>query len=167
MTTSDNYRRVWQKVEDYAADPTRKPLLGNICKHVGVSERTLHTIADAMSGQSPARFVKQRRMMLARVMLACSRPGITTVTQIAMFCGFENLGRFAVNYRIRFGEMPSETLRSPLLDFDHPFADQFIRDVLQTARGTAVVPESSRHPWSSMNDADCRTCSSYRASAAP
>lgn len=175
MTTADNYRRIWQKVERYAAEPSGVPLLSCICKHVGVSERTLNTISNRIARQSPIRFIKQRRMMLARVMLARSRPDGTTVTQIAMFCGFENLGRFAVNYRRRFGEVPSETLRLPLSDFDHPFTDQFICDVLQDMAGTPTgqrmptvgVPGSSRHPWSSKSGADWHNRYHRIVSAAP
>jgi transcriptional regulator GlxA family with amidase domain len=34
-----------------------------------------------------------------------------SITQIAMKWGFRHLGRFAVGYRDRFGEMPSQTRR--------------------------------------------------------
>jgi transcriptional regulator GlxA family with amidase domain len=34
-----------------------------------------------------------------------------SVTRIAMSCGFSHMGRFAVAYRQRFGERPSQTLK--------------------------------------------------------
>ena len=34
-----------------------------------------------------------------------------SVTRIALDAGFRQLGRFAVEYRKRFGECPSETLK--------------------------------------------------------
>jgi transcriptional regulator GlxA family with amidase domain len=33
------------------------------------------------------------------------------VTGVAFACGFQNLGHFARDYRLRFGELPSETLK--------------------------------------------------------
>ena len=49
--------------------------------------------------------------------LACVREDLSradtdeSVTQIAMKWGFRHLGRFAVGYRNRFGETPSQTRR--------------------------------------------------------
>jgi transcriptional regulator GlxA family with amidase domain len=44
-----------------------------------------------------------------RVREALLRAQDQSVTQVAMRWGFYHLGRFAVDYRKRFGEMPSET----------------------------------------------------------
>jgi AraC-like DNA-binding protein len=35
----------------------------------------------------------------------------TSVTQVALRCGFQNTGHFAREFRPAFGELPSETLR--------------------------------------------------------
>jgi AraC-like DNA-binding protein len=48
------------------------------------------------------------RLELARKDLA--QDG-ATVTSVAVACGFGSLGRFAADYKARFGESPSETLR--------------------------------------------------------
>lgn len=58
-------------------------------------------------------YLKNRRLERARADLADTAPdsGIT-VTDIASRWGFAHLGRFAVTYRARFGESPSQTLRS-------------------------------------------------------
>lgn len=37
--------------------------------------------------------------------------GKASVTQIALKCGFQNLGHFARDFRLAFGELPSDTLR--------------------------------------------------------
>ena len=48
-------------------------------------------------------------MELARARLGSG--AATAVTEVALACGFEHLGRFSTRYRDRFGESPSETLR--------------------------------------------------------
>jgi transcriptional regulator GlxA family with amidase domain len=47
---------------------------------------------------------------MAHRLLAAPLPG-QTITSVAYDCGFGHLGEFAQNYRSRFGESPSETLR--------------------------------------------------------
>jgi transcriptional regulator GlxA family with amidase domain len=50
------------------------------------------------------------RLELARNRLLSVGEG-TTVTQIALGCGFSDMTVFARKYREQFGERPSETLR--------------------------------------------------------
>ena len=38
-----------------------------------------------------------------------------SVTQIALKCGFQNLGDFARYFRLAFGELPSRTLKKSTL----------------------------------------------------
>ena len=54
----------------------------------------------------------RRRLRLdeARELLRSARPG-TTVSSLAMDCGFTHLGRFSAAYSEAFGETPVETLR--------------------------------------------------------
>ena len=35
---------------------------------------------------------------------------VAAVTAVAVACGFDNPGHFAGNYRLAFGELPSQTL---------------------------------------------------------
>ena len=37
--------------------------------------------------------------------------GATSVSDVALVCGFGNFGNFANYYRIKFGELPSQTLK--------------------------------------------------------
>jgi transcriptional regulator GlxA family with amidase domain len=37
---------------------------------------------------------------------------VTSVIDVAFQCGFLNAGHFARDYRLAFGELPSETLRN-------------------------------------------------------
>ncbi|MFO1056564.1 MAG: AraC family transcriptional regulator [Dongiaceae bacterium] len=75
-----------------------------------VSARSLFSSFKAGRGYSPMEFVK--RVRLDRACQRLSRPGPeTSVSAVAFECGFGNPGHFAKDYRQRFGELPSETLR--------------------------------------------------------
>jgi transcriptional regulator GlxA family with amidase domain len=55
-------------------------------------------------------FLKFVRLKNARKLLQRPDPA-TTVTGVALHCGFQNTGRFARDYREHFGEMPSATVQ--------------------------------------------------------
>jgi AraC-like DNA-binding protein len=75
-----------------------------------VSARSLFYSFKAGRGYSPMDFVK--RVRLGRAWQKLSRPDAeTSVTAVAFECGFGNPSHFARDYRDRFGERPSETLR--------------------------------------------------------
>jgi AraC-like DNA-binding protein len=61
----------------------------------------------------PIRYLTLRRMHLVRRALLKADPSKATVTRLATDHGFWELGRFAVAYRRIFGELPSESLRTP------------------------------------------------------
>jgi transcriptional regulator GlxA family with amidase domain len=75
----------------------------------GASARTIFKTFRQSRGYSPMAFLKQVRLDHARRMLLKS-DSKTSVTAVALACGFHNLGHFARDYRARFGELPSETL---------------------------------------------------------
>ena len=64
-------------------------------------------------GYSPADFAKRIRLDRARELLEQSG-GEASVTQIALRCGFQNPGHFARDFRLAFGELPSEILRKSI-----------------------------------------------------
>ena len=75
-----------------------------------ISTRSLFRQFKRDRGYSPADFAKRIRLHRAREMLEQSG-GDASVTQIALKCGFRNPGHFARDFRLAFGELPSETLR--------------------------------------------------------
>jgi AraC-like DNA-binding protein len=93
------------------ANFNRQLLVSDLCRIVGVSERTLRNICQEQLGMSPHRFLALRRLHLARRALLRSDQQSATVTGIAMSHGVWELGRFAVAYKSLFGESPSATLR--------------------------------------------------------
>ena len=58
---------------------------------------------------SPTAYVTLRRLEGARRSLE-EPDAETSVTKVAVACGFFHLGRFAEAYRSRYGETPSRTL---------------------------------------------------------
>ncbi|UCG73943.1 MAG: helix-turn-helix transcriptional regulator, partial [Chromatiales bacterium] len=59
---------------------------------------------------TPMAYVHECRLQAARRALLEQRDG-DFVTRIAEDCGFSHLGRFAVDYKRRFGESPSKSLK--------------------------------------------------------
>jgi len=84
--------------------------LGAIVEASGVAGRTLFKHFRDTRGVSPMRYLCNARFEKVREALARAEPG-ESVTTVAMSWGFSHLGRFSVEYRRRFGESPSDTLR--------------------------------------------------------
>ena len=92
----------------------RKLSIADLVSHCAVSERTLQKHFRAFMGVSPLDYWRRLRLAKARnELLRCAEDA--SVTDIATRFGFSHLGRFAQQYRRRFGETPSSTLRRSLL----------------------------------------------------
>lgn len=79
--------------------------LADLVTATGVPGRTLRAQFQRFKGVSPMAYLRRARMDQARAELL-RRDG-RSVAQIARACGFEHMGRFAVEYRRLFGESPS------------------------------------------------------------
>ena len=84
--------------------------MSSICKALNVSERHLRQLCAAHLGMSPTAYERLQRMWRTRRALRTA-DGTGSVSVIARLNGFQDLGRFAINYRSAFGERPSATLR--------------------------------------------------------
>lgn len=103
-----------RKLQELAEAYGNQPLfMLDVCSILGTSRRRLQEICNEFLGMGPKRFLLLRRMQLVNQALMRADPAETSVTEIAMRCGFWELGRFAVAYRKLFGEPPSRTLRRP------------------------------------------------------
>src|SRR5262245_46721478 len=84
--------------------------VADIVEVSGVAGRTLFKHFREWRGISPMRYVRNARFDKVRAALIDA--GLdASVTEIAIGGGFGHMGRFSVEYRKRFGESPSETLR--------------------------------------------------------
>jgi len=76
----------------------------------GVPGRTLLQHFRDFKGSSPMRYLRTARYEKVREALHRAEPE-EGITEVAAKWGFTHMGRFSVEYRKRFGESPSETLR--------------------------------------------------------
>jgi AraC-like DNA-binding protein len=104
--------RIVTRFQDFLESRRDEPVyLAEICSAIGASERTLRSVCQEVLGVGPVRYLWLRRMHLARQALLHADPAAATVTGIATDQGFWELGRFSVEYRALFGELPSASLR--------------------------------------------------------
>jgi AraC-like DNA-binding protein len=85
--------------------------LTDIVAATGVSARTLHMGFRAHHNTSPLNYLKNLRLETVRRCLQGTDTPVRNVTDVALEHGFNHLGKFAGDYRKRFGETPSATLR--------------------------------------------------------
>ena len=84
-----------------------------LCAAIGVPERTLRVYCTEVLGCSPIEYARLRRLNRARSALLEADHEATSVAEIARSHGFSEPGRFAVAYRVLFGEAPLATLLRP------------------------------------------------------
>jgi transcriptional regulator GlxA family with amidase domain len=86
------------------AEPIR---LAEIARHAGVNVRTLQKGFQRHFGQTPMNILRNARLDAAHYHLTVRRDA-PSVTDVAFSNGFSHLGRFARDYRNRFGHSPSQ-----------------------------------------------------------
>lgn len=97
--------------EEFIRANAHKPLgIADLTRITGVCGRTLYSGFQRFLDKSPMQYLRDTRMENARRDLQTA-PASLTVTEIATTWGFYQLGRFASEYKSRYGESPSETRR--------------------------------------------------------
>lgn len=106
-------RRVVRQALDYLERHLSEPVsMADLAAHTGASVRSIQLGFREELGRTPMAYLRDRRLERARAELADADPSDgVTVTQVAEHWGFNHLGNFAILYRKRWGESPSETLR--------------------------------------------------------
>ncbi len=100
-----------RRVQDFLRENVAEPVTADQMALVaGVSLRSLYAGFKEHCGLSPMQYLRALRLDGARQSLlgepACS------IATIAMRWGFAHLGRFSLEYKERFGESPSQSLRA-------------------------------------------------------
>ncbi|NVN84845.1 MAG: PAS domain-containing protein [Rhodopseudomonas sp.] len=80
-----------------------------LAEEAGVTARTLFKHCQLAWGFTPNEYIKRVRLNRARAILEMADRS-TTVLGTALKCCFQNAGHFARDYRLAFGERPSDTL---------------------------------------------------------
>lgn len=91
------------------ADPSRNWTLTELSGVAGVGARRLQVTFRENLGTTPLEFVTTARLERVNRFLHQAAPD-ATVTQIALDCGFQHLGRFSAAFQRRFGKKPSAVL---------------------------------------------------------
>lgn len=100
------------RVEAFIRKNISEPItLDQMIEVSGVSARSLHAGFRRFRNTTPMNYLKDCRLSLARRKLIGGAENGRSVTEVALDCGFTHLSKFARDYRDRFDERPSETLR--------------------------------------------------------
>jgi len=103
-------RAVRRAVDAMHANIGHRWTIGELASLVGTSGRTLQRQFLSFLGKTPLAVLKDTRFERARRELLQGVHG-EKVMDVAARCGFPHFGRFAVEYRRRYGETPSQTLK--------------------------------------------------------
>ncbi|UZE20531.1 helix-turn-helix domain-containing protein [Pseudomonas sp. B21-054] len=104
-------KRMVDRAREYALAHVDEPLsILDLCNHIGASRRKLQYCFQETLGINPVAYLRALRLNAVRREL---RNGDQTlgVQEVAARWGFWHLSRFSSDYRILFGESPSQTLR--------------------------------------------------------
>jgi len=85
------------------------PTVSDVAASCRIGVRALDRGFKKHLGVSPLQYMLDLRLQAVHDDLIANRNG-NTVTGVAVYWGFSNLGIFAARYRERFGELPSKTL---------------------------------------------------------
>ena len=102
-------RQAVELIEAHAAEPLT---VEDVAEAVGLGVRSLQDGFRRYLDTTPINYLREVRLRAVRAELVASDPTRTNVTDVALRWGFLHAGRFSVQYRQRFGESPSATLRS-------------------------------------------------------
>jgi AraC-like DNA-binding protein len=105
----ERVRRALEFVHAHANEPIGT---AEIAEAAGLSPRGLQQSLRRHLDQTPGELLREVRLEGAHGELRRADRDELSVAEIARAWGFGHLGRFSASYRTRFGELPSETLRS-------------------------------------------------------
>ncbi|WP_064594996.1 AraC family transcriptional regulator [Pseudomonas sp. DR 5-09] len=103
---------VVRMIEEFIEEHAQEPLtISQIARHAGVTARTVQLSFQRFRGLSPMQFLKEIRLQRVRVDLETQQHTHVQVSSTALKWGFTHIGRFSSDYKQRFGESPSMTIK--------------------------------------------------------
>ncbi|MDH3600104.1 MAG: helix-turn-helix domain-containing protein [Candidatus Tectomicrobia bacterium] len=110
--TLQRRRRLVHKAKELSVQRGDQPLrIGELCRHLAVSERTLRHAFRDVAGLSPLDYLKMLRLNRVNRALRQADPAEVLVKQVAYLNGFTHLGQFCRDYKQLFDKSPSQTLQ--------------------------------------------------------
>jgi AraC-like DNA-binding protein len=101
-----------RRAEQFMRANVARPIsMDDLVSETGVSARSLYAGFQRTHSMSPMGYLKSLRLRQIHDELLAADPASSSVTGIASSWGFLHFGNFAGDYRKKFGEKPSETLR--------------------------------------------------------
>lgn len=107
-SVDSDVRRAVDYIDAHLTAPVR---LEDVVRAAGISGRGLFRHFRNAMGVSPMVYLRNARFARVHDALRVARAG-ERIVDIASLWGFDHMGRFAVEYRLRFGERPSDTRAS-------------------------------------------------------
>ncbi len=96
------------QTRELIAQQSESPIsVADLCRHLGISRRTLQYCFTNMLGTSPVVYLRTERLNNVRRMLRTAN----SVTEAAVHWGFWHFGHFSQEYKRMFGELPSATFK--------------------------------------------------------
>jgi AraC family ethanolamine operon transcriptional activator len=109
--TGNRQAHILRRAREYSAYHCNQPLrIWQLCREIGVSERTLRHIFQQRTGMSPHDFLKRERLNMAHRMLLDNNSSARLIKQVSQSIGFPQVGHFSRDYKQLFGELPSHNL---------------------------------------------------------
>jgi len=84
--------------------------LADIAAAAGIGARSLQNGFQSFRSMTPMAFLRMVRLRHVRQALLQADPALTTVTSVALACGFGHMGEFTTLYSRTYGESPGQTL---------------------------------------------------------
>ena len=105
-------RKLVKRAEVIMRDRLDLPItLTDLCQELKTSQRSLYYAFSEYFGLPPMQYLKILRLHGVRRALKSANPQTSKVTKIAGLYGFWHMGQFSTDYKIMFGESPSNTLK--------------------------------------------------------
>jgi AraC-like DNA-binding protein len=98
-------------IEAMRAHPGEAFTVADLAAVAGVSTRFLQESFRRYVGMPPMTYLRHLRLARVHDHLRQADPALHTVTEVAYHYGFTHMGRFAAEYRTRYGISPRDTLR--------------------------------------------------------